>query len=83
METGVRRVAKVLMAFGFGTRGAALFAAVALAVAAAATALPVPASANSCADQCRAAHNQCRIQTKGSPSCDAALTQCLRSCTGK
>lgn len=76
-------MAKFLTALGLGTRGEALVCAVAIAVAAASAVRPTPAAANSCADQCRAAHNQCRIQTKGSPSCDAALTQCLRSCTGK
>lgn len=38
------------------------------------------AAANPCSAQCRQAHNQCRIQTKGSPSCDSQLAQCLRSC---
>ena len=41
------------------------------------------AAANPCADQCRAQHNQCRISTKGSPSCDAALTSCLQSCQAR
>lgn len=39
-----------------------------------------PASANACAAACRAQHNQCRIQTKGSASCDAALQRCLQGC---
>jgi len=38
------------------------------------------ASANACAASCRAQHNQCRISTKGSPSCDAALQRCLQGC---
>jgi hypothetical protein len=38
------------------------------------------ASANSCQQACRAAHNQCRIATKGSPSCDAQLQSCMRAC---
>jgi len=38
------------------------------------------ARADDCAGQCRAHHNQCRIQTKGSPSCDAQLQACLQSC---
>ncbi len=38
------------------------------------------AEANSCTAQCRAAHNQCRIATKGSPSCDAQLQACLSRC---
>jgi hypothetical protein len=41
------------------------------------------AVANSCAASCHAGHNQCRIATKGSPSCDAQLTACLRGCAGK
>ncbi len=36
--------------------------------------------ANSCAAQCRAEHNKCRIRTKGDRSCDAALNACLQSC---
>ncbi len=39
--------------------------------------------ANSCAASCRAQHNQCRIATKGSPSCDAKLNQCLKGCLKK
>lgn len=39
-----------------------------------------PALANPCSAQCRHAHNQCRIQTKGAPMCDGQLAQCLRSC---
>jgi len=38
------------------------------------------ARADDCAGQCRARHNQCRLQTKGSPSCDAQLQGCLQSC---
>ena len=38
------------------------------------------ARADDCAGQCRARHNQCRIQTKGSPSCDGQLQACLQSC---
>lgn len=52
----------------------------ALAAATLAAALGGAASANSCASACYDQHNQCRITTKGSPSCDAALTQCLRGC---
>ena len=40
-------------------------------------------SADNCAAQCRADHNKCRIDTKGSPSCDARLQSCLQSCLGK
>jgi hypothetical protein len=38
------------------------------------------ANADNCVSQCRNAHNQCRIATKGSPSCDAHLQACLDSC---
>ena len=38
------------------------------------------AYANDCAAQCYAAENACRRATKGSSSCDAALTRCLQSC---
>ncbi len=38
------------------------------------------ATANQCASACYAAHNQCRIASKGSPSCDAQLSRCLASC---
>jgi len=38
------------------------------------------ASANQCASACYAAHNQCRVSTKGSPSCDAQLSRCLSTC---
>lgn len=58
----------VLLALAAGLSGASLF--------------PVtgPASANQCASACYAAHNQCRVSTKGSPSCDAQLSRCLSSC---
>lgn len=36
--------------------------------------------ANSCAAKCRAAHNQCRIRTKGASHCDAKLSACLQAC---
>lgn len=42
-----------------------------------------PAAANQCAAACYDQHNKCRIQTKGSASCDAALTQCLQGCNTK
>ncbi len=40
------------------------------------------AEANQCVQQCRAAHNQCRIATKGSPSCDGQLQSCMDRCRG-
>jgi hypothetical protein len=41
------------------------------------------AQGNACAAQCYAQHNQCRMATKGSPSCDAQLTACLRGCSSR
>ncbi|MEQ1696266.1 MAG: hypothetical protein ABL901_10555 [Hyphomicrobiaceae bacterium] len=38
------------------------------------------ARADDCPSSCRQRHNQCRIQTKGAPSCDAQLETCIRSC---
>jgi len=37
-------------------------------------------SANQCGASCRNAYNQCRISTKGSPSCESAFTSCMQSC---
>lgn len=34
----------------------------------------------SCASACQAEHDQCRVATKGSPSCDAARQRCLQAC---
>ena len=34
----------------------------------------------SCANACQAEHDQCRVSTKGSPSCDAARQRCLQAC---
>jgi hypothetical protein len=34
----------------------------------------------SCASACQAEHDRCRLQTKGSPSCDAARQRCLQAC---
>jgi hypothetical protein len=41
------------------------------------------AAANACASACRNAYNQCRIATKGSPSCEAAYTNCMQRCRKK
>lgn len=35
---------------------------------------------NACVAACRAAHNDCRIRTKGSASCDAQFQACMQSC---
>lgn len=34
----------------------------------------------SCANACQAQHDQCRVATKGSPSCDGARQRCLQAC---
>ena len=57
----------------------------ALALAAALTGSAVDstcalAQSSSCRSTCLAQYNQCRISTKGSPSCDAQLQSCLQSC---
>jgi hypothetical protein len=41
---------------------------------------PESASAASCGAQCKKAFNQCRISTKGSPSCDKQFTKCMQRC---
>lgn len=46
-------------------------------------AAPELVAANACAGNCRDAHNQCRIRTKNSPSCDAQLQACLQGCLRK
>jgi hypothetical protein len=51
-----------------------------IAVLAGGATLAAEALASACAAGCRAQHNQCRISTKGSSSCDARLQQCLQSC---
>lgn len=53
------------------------------AVAAVVAGVPRDVKANSCAANCRAQHNQCRIATKGAGSCDQRLQQCLQSCMRK
>ncbi len=40
----------------------------------------VVAQDNSCAIACQAQHDQCRVQTKGSPACDSARQRCLQAC---
>lgn len=41
------------------------------------------AQSDQCVQQCRADHNQCRIKTKGSPSCDSQLQACMDSCRAR
>jgi hypothetical protein len=38
------------------------------------------AEGNACVAACRAAHNECRIATKGSSSCDAQFQACIQGC---
>jgi hypothetical protein len=37
----------------------------------------------SCATTCQTEHDRCRIQRKGSPSCDAERQACLEKCLQK
>lgn len=60
--------------------------AVPLALSVALQLVPVPqviAVADQCVPTCRQRHNECRIQTKGSPSCDAQLQACIQACIDK
>lgn len=54
--------------------------ALALACAVVLTGSVEAADAEQCASTCRAAHNQCRIQSKGAPACDTQLAACIRNC---
>lgn len=38
------------------------------------------AEQSSCANTCQTRHDQCRVATKGSPSCDTERQQCLQAC---
>ena len=38
---------------------------------------------DSCANLCQRQHDQCRVQTKGSPSCDRDRQLCLQGCIAK
>lgn len=40
-------------------------------------------AADSCGAACRNAYNQCRIQTKGSQSCESQFTRCMQHCRSK
>ena len=61
-------------------RGARLAGGGCVALLVAALQLVAMPAAADCNAQCRQAHNQCRIATKGAPSCDSQFAQCLRSC---
>lgn len=41
---------------------------------------PIIIVQDSCASACQAQHDRCRVETKGSPSCDAARQRCLQAC---
>lgn len=41
-----------------------------------------PAAAD-CAASCRSSYNQCRMETKGSPSCEGRFTSCMQGCRKK
>jgi hypothetical protein len=63
---------------------AAIFASVFTATAGLTTVVaPAEAQGNACVAACKASHNQCRIATKGSASCDGQLQSCLQACLKK
>ena len=61
-----------------GLIGAAVLFAVAATVSS--SVMVDRAYAGACANGCYARHAQCRIRTKGSPSCDRQLRRCLQRC---
>ena len=42
-----------------------------------------PVAADDCAASCRKAYNQCRMDTKGSSSCEGRFTSCMQGCRRK
>ncbi len=44
---------------------------------------PVVVAEDSCANACQTRHNQCRVETKGSPACDEVRQRCLQACIAK
>ena len=40
-------------------------------------------AAGQCGASCKNQYNQCRISTKGSPSCEIAFTRCMQACIRK
>lgn len=40
----------------------------------------VVAQDGTCANSCQTQHDQCRVATKGSPTCDAERQRCLQAC---
>ncbi len=45
--------------------------------------LVIEAKDGACTASCRSAYNECRVQTKGHPRCDAQFTSCMQSCIPK
>ena len=43
----------------------------------------IVAESTTCAGECQGQHDRCRVQTKGSPSCDAERQRCLEVCLHK
>ncbi|MGE0698855.1 MAG: hypothetical protein AB7O57_07150 [Hyphomicrobiaceae bacterium] len=41
------------------------------------------AEGSSCASECQDQHDRCRVQRKGSPSCDEDRQRCLQGCLQK
>ena len=41
------------------------------------------AESTTCASECQSQHDRCRVQTKGSPSCDGERQRCLEICLHK
>ena len=41
------------------------------------------ASADGCGSDCKSAYSQCRMETKGSESCERQFTRCLQRCIKK
>lgn len=39
--------------------------------------------ARSCASDCQSQHDRCRVETKGSPTCDEIRQRCLQVCLQK
>jgi site-specific recombinase len=69
---------------GWVIAAVAVFAAVFMATAGLSTVVtPAAAQGNACVATCKSSHNQCRIATKGSASCDGQLQACLQGCLKK
>jgi len=59
-------------------------AAVAAAVLVGASLVSIePVAAGDCAARCRKDYNKCRMDTKGSSSCEGRFTSCMQGCRRK